>query len=314
MTEPKTGEKEMEAEREELSPLEGRREEERAAEGKVLEQRKYPGAKPKATKASSSTTSSTRRTRQAPGYLKDYVVEVPTSKGKPTRAQRVDGSTIRFSHQPSPLSQGPETALEQESGLREEPMEEVTPTAQVDQLPEAGSAHPLTNGKSSKHSRRSGSSTSGYPFGSGHGSRHSLALSDSQTAVLQERMKLLALEEIERQIEEERQADERCHQLDVQARRALQEREFIAKDLAQQRRHRQARRELEEARMVSSFLERNEQGVDLTTPPHGPELSAFLSQSAPLVPHGTQSPTVLRDQQPTRSTGDRPLRQRPLCQ
>ena len=47
-------------------------------------------------------------------------------------------------------------------------------------------------------------------------------------------MKLLALEEIERQIEEERQADERCHQLDVQARRALQEREFIAKDLAQQ--------------------------------------------------------------------------------
>jgi hypothetical protein len=46
------------------------------------------------------------------------------------------------------LSQGRETALEQESGLQEEPME-VTPTAQVDQLPEAGSAHPLkTNGKS----------------------------------------------------------------------------------------------------------------------------------------------------------------------
>jgi hypothetical protein len=33
----------MEAEREELSPLEGRREEERAAERKVLEQRKYTG-------------------------------------------------------------------------------------------------------------------------------------------------------------------------------------------------------------------------------------------------------------------------------
>ena len=227
-----------------MSPLEGRSGEERAAEGNVLEQRKYPGAKPKATKASSSTTSSTRRTRPAPGYLKDYVVEFPTSKGKSTRAQSGDGSTVRFSHQPSPLIQGPETALEQDSGLQEEPME-VTPTAQVDQLPEAGSAHPLTNGKSSKHSRRSGSSTSGYPFGSGHGSRHSLALSDSPTAVLQERMKQLALEEMERHIEEERQAEEGCHQLDVQARRALQDRDFIAKDLAQQRQHRHARRELE---------------------------------------------------------------------
>lgn len=61
MTEPKTGEKEMKGEKEELSPLEGRRKEESAAEGKVLEQRKDPGAKPKVTKASSSTTSSTRR-------------------------------------------------------------------------------------------------------------------------------------------------------------------------------------------------------------------------------------------------------------
>ena len=42
--------------------------------------------------------------------------------------------------------------------------------------------------------------------------------------------------------------------------------------------------------MVSSFLERNEQGVDLTTPPHGPDRPTFLSQSAPLVLHGTQSP------------------------
>ena len=106
MTEPKTGEKEMEEEKEELSPLEGRREEE-----KVLEQRKDLGAKPKATKASSSTTSSTRRTRPAPGYLKDYVVEFPT-KGKPTRAQSGDGSTVRFSPQPSTLSQVLETALE----------------------------------------------------------------------------------------------------------------------------------------------------------------------------------------------------------
>jgi hypothetical protein len=124
-------------------------------------------------------------------------------------------------------------------------------------------------------------------------------------------MKLLALEEIEHQIEEERQADERCHQLDVQARRALQEREFIAKDLAQQRLHCQARRDLEEARMVSSFLERNEQGVYLTTPPHGPNLSAFLSQSSPLVPHGIQSPEAPGS---TASTGDRPLHQSPLCQ
>lgn len=104
MTEPKTGEKEMKGEKEELSPLEGRRKEERAAEGKVLEQRKDPGAKPEVTKASSSTTSSTRRTRQAPGYLKDYVVEFPTSKGKPTRAQSGDGSAVRFSHQPFRLS------------------------------------------------------------------------------------------------------------------------------------------------------------------------------------------------------------------
>lgn len=108
------------------------------------------------------------------------------------------------------------------------------------------------------------------------------------------RMKLLALAEIAHQIEEERQAHERCHLLDVQVRRALQEREFFAKDLAQQRQHRQVRRELEEARMISSFLERNEQGVDLTNPPDGPDPSAFLSQSAPLVQHGTQSPEAPR--------------------
>lgn len=55
-------------------------------EGKVLERIKAPGAKPKAPKPASSSTSA-RRTRQRtsrrpPGYLKVYVVELPPPKGK----------------------------------------------------------------------------------------------------------------------------------------------------------------------------------------------------------------------------------------
>nr|XP_024002304.1 torsin-1A-like [Salvelinus alpinus] len=116
MTEPKTGEKEME--KEELSPLEGRREK-KAAEGKVLEQIKIQELKPKATRkvhpqppeepdkhlVSSSTT---RENQTSTCYLKDHVVEFPTSKGKPTRAQSGDG----INSTPA-LSSGLEVALDQ---------------------------------------------------------------------------------------------------------------------------------------------------------------------------------------------------------
>ena len=75
-----------------MSPLEWRRDEEIAAEAKVLERIKDSGAKPKAPKKdSSSTTSITRRTRQQTsrqlsGYLKDYVVRFLLPKGKPTKS------------------------------------------------------------------------------------------------------------------------------------------------------------------------------------------------------------------------------------
>ena len=72
-------------------------------------------------------------------------------------------------------------------------------------------------------------------------SRRASALYEAQLAAIKEKKRLMALREIECQIEEDRAADERCRILEERTRADLQEREYIAKHLAQQRRLRYAR-------------------------------------------------------------------------
>lgn len=67
-------------------------------------------------------------------------------------------------------------------------------------------------------------------------------------------MKHLVVEETEHQIEEECWADEICQRLDDQAPVALREREQVSKRLTMQRKLCQAKRDLEEAKLVASFL------------------------------------------------------------
>lgn len=66
--------------------------------------------------------------------------------------------------------------------------------------------------------------------------------------------KLLALEELENQIKEEREVETRYQQLDEQTRSALNEREGLTKRLSEERRLRKARRELKEARLTVAVL------------------------------------------------------------
>lgn len=110
-----------------------------------------------------------------------------------------------------------------------------------------------------------------YTYGSGS-SRSScksrqVELTPIQAAMIEERRKLGELQEIQSQIQEEQALDSRAQELDRQAqaaltererldrqaRAALTERERMSRSLTLQRRLRRVQRELEEARLITSF-------------------------------------------------------------
>ena len=91
-----------------------------------------------------------------------------------------------------------------------------------------------------------------------------------------ERRKLGELQEIQNQIQEEQAIDERAQELDRQAQEALKERERMTRSLTLQRRLRKVQRELEEARLITSFTG----DVGMTTE-HPPALPAMSSVNDP---------------------------------
>lgn len=127
------------------------------------------------------------------------------------------------------------------------------------------SAPPPADTSSQRHSRHSSQCiSSGTASKATSRSRHSApnrsprhALSEVQAAVLEEKLKALELEELQRQIEEDATADKECQRLDDQAREALKAREALAKQIDIRRRLKKAQNELEVAKLVTSFLKQD---------------------------------------------------------
>lgn len=85
--------------------------------------------------------------------------------------------------------------------------------------------HSGQGSKSKSRHFKSGSSTSDSTYCSGTSEsvasrQHSVALGDSQTATLKEKIKQMDLEEIQHQIEDEKEADDICKQIDEQSHAA----------------------------------------------------------------------------------------------
>ena len=103
------------------------------------------------------------------------------------------------------------------------------------------------------------------------------------------------LEEIQNQIQEEQALDERAQELDRRAQEALRERERMTRSLTLQRRLRKVQRELEEARLITSFT--GDAGMTTEYPPAPPVTSSVNDPPQVLAPF-SMSPRVLYPAEP----------------
>ncbi|KAL7371006.1 hypothetical protein ABVT39_016268 [Epinephelus coioides] len=161
--------------------------------------------------------------------------------------------------------------------------------------PHLGEVRPSrSRGKSDKceplpRSKKALSSTYTYASGSSRNSRRSqqVELTPLQAAMIEERRKLGELQEIQSQIQEEQALDERAQELDRRAQEALKERERLTWSLTLQRRLRKVQRELEEARLITSFT--GDVGMTTEQPPAPPAISSVNDPPQVLAPFSMSS-------------------------
>ncbi|XP_076135695.1 uncharacterized protein LOC143118547 [Alosa pseudoharengus] len=158
--------------------------------------------------------------------------------------------------QPAPPSQG-EVRLDRSRGKRDK----------RESLPRSKKASSYTYTYASRSSRSSRKS-------------HQMELTPLQAAMIEEKRKLGELHEIQSQIQEEQALDDRAQELDRQAQAALKERERLTRSMTLQRRLRRVQRELEEARLITSFTGE----VTTEQPPAPPAQSSVYNSLQGLAP------------------------------
>lgn len=126
--------------------------------------------------------------------------------------------------------------------------------------------------------------------------------------MLEERLKALELEELQRQIAEDTTADEECQRLDDQVRESLKAREVLAKQINTRRRLKKVQNELEVAKLVTSLLKQDthdvsKSGIQFNITSNLPEAppsqqraatsDIFISSDQEMQGHSTPQPVCL---------------------
>ncbi|KAM3607640.1 uncharacterized protein V6R79_011125 [Siganus canaliculatus] len=153
-----------------------------------------------------------------------------------------------------PAGRAPQSEPGRDMELVEEATQDYAPPEKVTTPSQPYSPSPF---KVVQPAKSQTSSTYTYGSGSSRGSRksrHQVELTPLQAALVEERRRLGEVMEIEKQIFEEQDLDHQTKELNRCAKAALRERERLNQTLTMQRRLRMARRELDEACLITSFI------------------------------------------------------------